>query len=161
MSKLGLSVADIGPNMSAFLDTISFSEGTDSYPDEGYKTIVGGSQFEDYAQHPHKSIWFESIKDYSTAAGRYQLLWRYAAIYTKMLKLPDFSPASQDRIAIQQIREQHAYVELHLGNVQTAIERCCNIWASFPGAGYKQHENKMATLLDYYNKARKSYEISN
>lgn len=136
-------------NVQAFLDTISHSEGTDKYPDKGYKTIVGGSQFKSYSDHPHKLIDLgRGLK--STAAGRYQLLSRYFDVYKVQLKLPDFSPESQDAIAIQQIKECHALKDIEKGDFHTAIKKCARIWASFPGAGYGQHENKMSDLQRVY-----------
>jgi len=143
----------MSPNLKAFLDMISHSEGTDRYPDNGYKTIVGGAQFTSYADHPRRLIELPRLKIKSTAAGRYQLLSRYYDAYKKTLNLKDFSPASQDAIAVQQIRERKALGDIEAGNISSAINKCKNIWASLPGAGYGQHENTEQKLLAFYQKA--------
>ena len=143
-------LADINRNVAAFLDTISFSEGTNRYGnDEGYNVLVGGSLFESYADHPRKLIVL-SPKLKSTAAGRYQIMARYFNPYKQLLLLPDFGPESQDKIAIQMIKEQGALKPIIDGDICTAIQKCANIWASFPGAGYGQHEHKLDVLIEKY-----------
>lgn len=139
-------------NLKAFLDTIAFSEIGPKLlaeSDNGYNVIVGGTLFTGYADHPHVLVDLgHGLK--STAAGRYQLLYRYYVAYKAQLKLPDFSPASQDAIATQQIRERFALVDIANGQFDRAIIKVKNIWASLPGAGYGQHENQMAALRDHY-----------
>lgn len=143
-------------NLKAFLDMIAVSEGTSTCKatqDRGYDIVVGGTHFDDYSDHPRKRVWIEKIKDYSTAAGRYQVMQRYYDAYRKSLGLPDFSPESQDKIAIQLIKECHALDLIEQGEIETAIYRCRSRWASFPGAGYNQHENKLQPLIAAYIKA--------
>lgn len=140
--------------LQAFLDMISYAEGTDRFgsTDNGYDVIVGGSLMENYEDHPRKSIWLPAYKIKSTAAGRYQILNRYWDHYKAQLKLPDFGHDSQDRYAIQQIKEQRALQLVLSGDVHGAIRRCSNIWASFPNAGYGQREVEMKDLVEFYNK---------
>lgn len=139
------------PNLKAFLDMIAFSEGTIRYGhDNGYNVIVGGTLFSDYSDHPRVKVLLPNLGIYSTAAGRYQVLARYFDAYKKQLKLSDFSPASQDAIAIQQIRERKALNNIDDGFFDKAVKQCCNIWASLPGAGYGQHENDLAQLRATY-----------
>lgn len=142
-------------NIAAFLDMIAWSEGTTRIAgsDDGYNVIVGGELFGDYADHPRKLVVLSRLGIKSTAAGRYQLLARYFDAYKDTLGLTDFSPQSQDRIAIQQIREQGAIQTLMRGDFAGAVARCANIWASLPGAGYGQHENKMDALRLAFIKA--------
>ena len=54
----------------------------------------------------------------------------------------DFSPKSQDAVALQQIKERGALPMIDRGDIRQAIDRCSNIWASLPGAGYGQFEHK-------------------
>ena len=54
----------------------------------------------------------------------------------------DFSPKSQDAVALQQIKERGALPMIDHGDIRQAIDRCSNIWASLPGAGYGQFEHK-------------------
>lgn len=147
-------------NRKAFLDMIAVSEGTSHLGDDGYNVLVGGRLFESYADHPRKLIDLgRGLK--STAAGRYQLLARYFDHYRALLHLDDkeqypegpFSPAAQDAIALRQIKECRALADVDAGHLETAIRKCRNIWASFPGAGYGQHEQKLADLGNAYIKA--------
>lgn len=136
-------------NERAFLDMIAKSEGTYGNGDNGYNVMVGNTLFVGYDTHPHKLIHLTPTLA-STAAGRYQLLAKYYDVYAKMLGLTDFSPASQDAIALQQIKECRALDDINAGNFEQAIYKVRHIWASLPGAGYGQHENKMATLKQDY-----------
>lgn len=140
----------------AFLDMLAWSEGTDKpgqpTNNRGYDVIVGGSLFTDYSDHPRKLITLNP-KLKSTAAGRYQLLARYWDAYRKQLGLKDFSPASQDAVALQQIKERGALPMIDRGDIRQAIDRCSNIWASLPGAGYGQFEHKAENLIAKFKAA--------
>lgn len=141
----------MNPNIKAFLDMIAFSEGTSKLGhNNGYDVIVGGTFFTDYSNHPHKLIKINATLS-STAAGRYQLLARYYDVYKKQLNLPDFSPASQDAIAMQQIKECNAFADIIAGRFYQAVNKCAHIWASLPGAGYNQHENNIDVLKHTYS----------
>ena len=133
-------------NRRAFLTMIATAEGTVNLGDNGYNVVVGGSLFTGYADHPRKAVYLPKYKIKSTAAGRYQILSRYYTFYKKLLKLKDFSPASQDAIAIQMIKEQGALQDVDEGRVDAAIKKVSNIWASMPGAGYGQREVAIASL---------------
>ena len=125
---------------------IATAEGTAKLGDNGYNVLVGGSLFTGYADHPRKAVYLPKYKIKSTAAGRYQILSKYYDSYKKLLKLKDFSPASQDAIAIQMIKEQHALEDVDEGRIEAAIKKVSNIWASMPGAGYGQREVAIASL---------------
>jgi muramidase (phage lysozyme) len=146
-----------GVNVVAFLDMLAWSEGTDNgkqpTTDQGYDVIVGGKLFTGYVDHPRELVPLSKLGIKSTAAGRYQLLSRYYDAYRRLLGLQDFSPVSQDLIAIQQIRERRALELVRAGHVVKAISLVRNIWASLPGAGYGQHERKLDDLLAAYRKA--------
>ena len=66
---------------------------------------------------------------------------------TVQLGLKDFSPKSQDAVALQQIKERGALPMIDRGDIRQAIDRCSNIWASLPGAGYGQFEHKADSLI--------------
>lgn len=148
--------------MLAFLDMLAWSEGTSTSKythDDGYDVIVAGidllpdngvddapDTFRDYSRHPGWLITVNRRGLRSTAAGRYQLLHRYWLAYSKQLKLKDFSPVSQDLIALQQIRERRAVPDIKAGALADAIDKCANIWASLPGAGYGQREHRLDDL---------------
>ena len=111
----------------------------------GYDVIVGGELFTDY-DHPRKLVTLNP-KLKSAGAGRYQLLSRWWDAYRKQLGLKDFSPKSQDAVALQQIKERGALPMIDRGDIRQAIDRCSNIWASLPGAGYGQFEHKADSLI--------------
>lgn len=152
----------LSTNMAAFLDTIAYSEGTDNGKqktyDDGYDVVVGGGTFKDYSFHPMdrrnsehlRPVYIKRYRIHSTAAGRYQILRRYANHYMKQLGLPDFGPESQDRIALQLIHECGAEKLIEEGRLRLALIRCKSRWASLPGAGYGQREQRFATLERVY-----------
>lgn len=134
-------------NLAAFLDMLAFSEGTIGRGDDGYDKLVNpGKTFASYAEHPNVSIQVApGLK--STAAGRYQFLSKHWQHYKAQLALPDFGPVSQDTWAIQLIRERRALADVEAGRIGAAIDKCRNIWASLPGAGYNQPEHSKEKLL--------------
>lgn len=147
-------------NIRAVLDTIAHSEGTYGKGDDGYNVLCGGDLFHDYTDHPrvklyekHDEFVKNGKKDYSTAAGRYQILARFFDVYKKQLGLKDFGKESQDAIAIQLIKECHALDDVEAGRIKDAIVKCKSRWASLPGAGYGQHENSMSSLVSFYTNA--------
>jgi len=108
-----------GANRCAFLDMIAASDtGAALLPitDDGYNFIVGSTPKHlilfptlpdgttDYSKHPNI---YEAGED-STAAGRYQKKYSNWVAYSRMLGLKDFSPRSQDLIALQQILKARA-----------------------------------------------------
>lgn len=140
----------ISSNLKAFLDMISHSEGTFGKGDDGYNVLVGGTLFKGYGDHPRIVVDLgHGLK--SSAAGRYQILARIFDAYKGLLHLTDFSPASQDAIAIQLIRERHALPDIESGQFDLAVDKIHTIWASLPGAGYGQHENKLSNLRAFFS----------
>jgi muramidase (phage lysozyme) len=150
------------PALAAFLSLIAWSEGTSISPatkNNGYDVIVSGPAgpeiFTEYAYHPFENRVPKLVNGalHSTAAGRYQLLVRFWRAYRDLLELKDFSPASQDAVALRQMHERGAVTRILAGDIQGAIEACSNIWASFPGNGYGQSGgHTMGTLLTVYNR---------
>jgi muramidase (phage lysozyme) len=147
----------VNPNLKAFLDTVAWSEiGPEllALSDNGYNVLVGSTPerpllFADYSHHPQS---FNQTMD-SDAAGRYQFMGRYWSTYKVELNLPDFGPDSQDRWAVQLIKECHALDDVLTGNFVAAIGKCRSRWASFPAAGYGQHENSLVALQLTYTQA--------
>jgi muramidase (phage lysozyme) len=144
-------------NLKAFLSMIATAEGTAGIGEDGYNVLVGSTKkmpilFGSYHDHPRIRVQL-SISLVSTAAGRYQILARNYDAYKNMLKLSDFSPASQDAIALKMIKEQGAYDYIIEGKFDQAVFLMKNIWASLPGAGYGQREVKLADLRTAYTKA--------
>ena len=67
-------------------------------------------------------------------------------MHTQATGLKDFSPKSQDAVAaLQRIKEERgALPMIDRGDIRQAIDRCSNIWASLPGAGYGQFEHELS-----------------
>lgn len=156
MARISVQEAG-GQNIVAFLDMIAWSE-LGQYvidgSDDGYNVLVGSTPshiltFPSYNSHP--DILNHALN--STAAGRYQLLFKYYAPYCKLLGLSNFGPVNQDRIAIQQIKERHAIPMIQQGDIEQAISACNTIWASLFGSPYNQHTNSLADLLNQYQAA--------
>ncbi|QCG64254.1 glycoside hydrolase family 104 protein [Pseudomonas veronii] len=149
-------------NALAFLDMLAWSEGTSTSPAtalDGYDVIVTGVDrkpeiFTDFSDHPfakgRRSKVINSKGLTSNASGRYQQMLKDWPYYRTLLALPDFSPISQDLLALQHIRECRALPDVHAGRLETAIEKCRNIWASLPGAGYGQREHRLGDLIQQY-----------
>ena len=143
-------MVEINNQRKAFLDMLAWSEGTDNgrqkTRNHGYDVIVGGELFTDYSDHPRKLVTLNP-KLKSTGAGRYQLLSRWWDAYRKQLGLKDFSPKSQDAVALQQIKGVALYLWLIVVISVRQSTVATNIWASLPGAGYGQFEHKADSLI--------------
>ena len=149
-------------NRLAFLDMLAVSEGTSTSPltkAHGYDVIVTGSDgrpevFTDFSDHPfnagRKSKAINSTGLTSNASGRYQFMLKDWNHYRIQLGLLDFGPASQDKWAMQLIRERRALPDIDAGNFAAAVSKCRNIWASLPGAGYGQPEHPIEKLQVAY-----------
>lgn len=160
-----MTALKISVNLQAYLDMLAVSEGTSSSPatrNNGYDVIVTGIDktpeiFTDYRAHPfaagRKSKVINSMGLTSNASGRYQHMLVHWPHYRDLLSLPDFGPESQDRWAIQLIRERRALPDIEAGRFAAAVSKCRNIWASLPGAGYNQPEHPIAKLQIAYLKA--------
>lgn len=155
----------MSPNLRAFLDMLAFSEGTATSlatKDRGYDVIVTGIDgkpeiMTTYATHPFaggrrpKQINKAGLS--STASGRYQFLVRDWGFYRLKLNLSDFGPESQDRWAVQLIKERRALDDIETGHFIVAVGKVSNLWASLPGAGYNQPEHRIDTLEAAYERA--------
>jgi muramidase (phage lysozyme) len=149
----------------AFLEMLAWSEGTSTSPAtalDGYDVIVTGIDrkpevFTDFSDHPfakgRRSKVINNKGLTSNASGRYQQMLKDWPYYRTLLALPDFSPISQDVLALQHIRECCALPDVHAGRVESAIAKCRNIWASLPGAGYGQREHRLGDLIQQYRLA--------
>ena len=102
-------------------------------------TSLWAELFTDYSDHPRKLVTLNP-KLKSTGAGRYQLLSRWWDAYRKQRQLK--TALKVGRRSVQQIKERGALpTMIDRGDIRQAIDRCSNIWASLPGAGYGQFEH--------------------
>ena len=158
-----------GANVCAFLDMLASAaaEGTASdrkTQNDGYDVIVGGGIFTDYSDHPRQLIHLKHADGTpilqpngqplnSTCAGRYQIKEAMFDAYKLQLNLPDFSPLSQDKIAVQMMKECHAVSRLAAGDIQGAVVACNSRWASLPGNSYGQRQGTITALVEAYQSA--------
>ena len=146
-------MVEINNQRKAFLDMLAWSEGTDNgrqkTRNHGYDVIVGELLLITPITLANLSL---NPKLKSTGAGRYQLL-SVGGMPTASSLAKDFSPKSQDAVALQQIKERGALPMIDRGDIRQAIDRCSNIWASLPGAGYGQFEHKADSLIAKFKEA--------
>ena len=148
-------MVEINNQRKAFLDMLAWSEGTDNgrqkTRNHGYDVIVGGELFTDYSDHPRKLVTLNPklVSRRRTLPASFPLV----GCPTQQLGLKDFSPKSQDAVALQQIKERGALPMIDRGDIRQAIDRCENIWASLPGAGYGQFEHKADSLIAKFKEA--------
>lgn len=150
-TEMNKTNAAADPNLYAFLGMLRVSEGTAG--PNGYRTLVGGSLFSSFADHPRVLIPLPNLGIKSSAAGAYQILRATWDGVSRKLDLPDFSPLSQDAAAIELIRQRGALGDVRAGRFAVAIQKCRKEWASLPGAGYGQRENSLARLEAAYRQA--------
>jgi muramidase (phage lysozyme) len=158
------SKGKISANLNAMLDVLAYAEGTSTSRitlNDGYDVVVSGPDgpeiFSDYSTHPFEHRKAKRVNPqinlFSTAAGRYQHLVRHWPHYKAVLNLKDFGPESQDKWAIQLIRERRALAMIEEGRFDEAINRIANLWASLPGANYPgQRMRDLRTLRELFVK---------
>lgn len=143
-----------GRNVVAFLDMLAWSEGTDNGKQptnhHGYDVLVGGQLFTDFSRHPGLLVSLPSLGIKSSAAGRYQFLRKTWDALRKQHRLNDFGPLNQDRGGIELIRGRGALDDVIAGRFKDAVTACRKEWASLPGAGYGQHEQRLDKLKAVY-----------
>jgi len=156
-------ISGIPPEVGAFLDMLAVSEiGARmlALTDDGYDVLVGStpahlSLFDSYVDHPRKLVRLGNLGIKSSAAGRYQFLERtWDGLVKGWGKPPrsiSFDPENQDRGAIELLRQCKAYPQIVGGDTEQAVHQARGIWASLPGAGYGQHENRLDDLLEVFN----------
>lgn len=145
-------------NAQAFLAMLRYSEGTARAADPwrvcfGFQHTIAdmsdhpantgewtGAQFTDLAGRTHTT----------TAAGAYQFLRGTWNDLKGKLQLPDFTASSQDAAALELVRERGALGDVVAGNFTRAVAACAKTWASLPGAGYAQPEQRLASLQSAY-----------
>lgn len=147
------------PQVRAALDTIAWAEGG-----KGYNTLFGGATFESrgygYSSHPGAQGFYNSAWN-TTAAGRYQIVWSTYKVLAPGLGISDFSPHSQDVLALAEANAKGGLSNIVAGNFEAALEdlgrggRCA--WAALPHSGCGQQQRPLQQTLNYYNSALAVY----
>lgn len=125
------------PNVVAFLKAIAEAEGG-GY-DFKYGAVKGKKKdpwrFSDYSTHPGPGFGGRT-----TAAGMYQITidtWRQ---HGGKMGLTDFSPKTQDLIAVELIRSVGVIDKVKSGDIAGAISPVARKWAALPkGPGQGNH----------------------
>ncbi|MCT7953096.1 glycoside hydrolase family 104 protein [Ancylothrix sp. C2] len=165
LSSHPLSEAIKNGNVQAFLQTIAFAEGT-AGPD-GYRMMFTGPLFNSFKAHPNvkNCSLYKGRPLCSTAAGRYQFLKTTWDEISRKLKLPDFSPESQDLAAVQLIKQAGGYEDIVAGRFDDAVFKLAPTWASFPTAEgksyYNQPSKSLPSLRDKFQQAGGSFFLKN
>ena len=130
----GSGALGISSQVLAMLDTIAYAEGTDRSIGDGlkvgYDIIFTFDRSTDFLDHPRRIRCSGSLC--SDAAGRYQYLSTTWDGVATNLRLPDFSPISQDRGAVQLIRWRGALNLVEAGRIRSALDSLSFEWASLP-----------------------------
>lgn len=105
--------------------------------------------FGDYSTHPN--ILNQALD--STAAGLYQINHPTWLTLCSQTGLSDFSPATQDAMAIQLITNKGALSDVDAGNFASAVQKCGPVWASLGYNSYGQPTNALATLQSWFQSA--------
>jgi len=136
------------PRVRAMLDVLGYAEGTgNNYGRVVFGTVLGPSNrnapydrsfvgqrnvvVTDFSRHPNLAVRWANGQPPSSAAGRYQFLYRT----WQGLNQPDFSPHSQDIGAIMLMQRRGMIEPLLRGDFAEAIHRGAPEWASLPVAG--------------------------
>lgn len=140
-------------NVRAFLEMIGVDESRGKY-----NVLFGGGTFTDYSTHPNVHVPFKDPRTgketYTTAAGKYQILYRTWKGLTLLPGAPqDFSPASQDWFAVALLKGCGALTYIIDGDFVTALQKASPIWASLPYAQYGQPTKSYQRALAEYTAA--------
>ena len=138
------------PRVREFMDLLAKSEGTYGKGDNGYNVAFGGDTTVGYDTHPgqyHTFTQSDGTQNRTSAAGRYQIIKPTYDALAKRLGVSDFSPETQDRMALELIRENGALEDVLKGDYAAAINRLGGVWASLPSSTAAQPHRSMAELL--------------
>ena len=143
--------------VSNYLDFLGKSEGAD------YDTLVGNTKFSDFSKHPG-IVGVTTKEGPSTAAGKYQIVGKTYEQYAKKLGITDFTPASQDKIALELIKDKGALPDVEKGDWKAANEKLGGVWASLPTSKYSQPKRSedwatQALIIDPISKKEEPTKI--
>lgn len=138
------------PQVQQMLQTLKSAEGTAGLGEDGYNVLFGGELFSGYDDHPRVSKPFtqtDGRSNRTTAAGAYQILARTWDDVAKAIGVTDFSPESQDKVAIELMRRRGALDNVLTGDFEGAVNKLGQEWASLPSSTYPQPRKTMEDLF--------------
>jgi muramidase (phage lysozyme) len=125
-----LEQLNANPNVRAMLDKIAVAEGTADKPNNGYNTFYGGEQIADLSQMTRKYL--PGPDGPTSAQGRYQFVISTADPLMQQLGITDFSPHSQDLLAIARLAQEPGALEAVLaGDYDQAVGMLKDVWLGF------------------------------
>ena len=143
------------PNVRSALDVIAYSEGTYGKGNDGYDVGFGTVPIDISKGHPRTTRQFtqtDGTKNRSSAAGRYQVLARTYDDVAPRLGISDFSPRSQDLIAVALMERRGALDDVVAGNLEKGISKLGQEWVSLPSANTavtKQNKRTYKDIKDF------------
>lgn len=154
------TAGDPQSNRAAFLYAVKMSEvgaALAAETDSGYNVLCGATPanpltFDDYSTHPN----IYNAQWNSTAAGAYQINHPTWLTLVNQTGLSDFSPATQDAMALQLCANKGALADIDAGNLDAAMAKLKPVWRSLPGAtgGVSgQRNNSASQWLAWYQQA--------
>jgi len=167
-------VTNLPTDVKAFLWMIRACE--HRYPrdvvnDACYNMFYGGKIFQDLADHPVVTGELAPVPlpdrlclaagltppCYSTAAGAYQFIRPTWTRLRNKLGLDDFSEQNQDKAALELLKETGIVDLIQAGEIEAAIRKASNIWASLPGSTAQQNPKAMGYALDRFAEGQRLY----
>jgi len=94
---------------------------------------------------------------YSTAAGAYQMIRPTWTRLRDQLGLEDFSKDSQDRAAVELLRQNGIIAMIEAGEIEAAIKKAGKVWAGLPGNTYQQSPKQLKYALDRFAEGQLRY----
>ena len=161
-------------DISAFLYMIRASEHrfpTDVQNNACYQIFYGGKKFYDLSDHPVITGELAPVPlpehmcraaglnspCFSTAAGAYQMIRPTWTRMRDQLGLPDFSIESQDRAAVELLRQNGIIDMIQDGDIEAAIKKAGKVWAGLPGNTYQQNPRQLQYALDRFAEGQTVY----
>ena len=134
------STTSVTSRLVAFLATIRKFESNDDY-----SILYGGNHFLGFDKYPR-------INKRNSAAGAYQITAATYDDFAPRLGITDFTPNSQDRIAVALLQNTGAYDAIVSGDIETAFMLASRRWASLPGSTAGQNPVALSTAMDTFNR---------
>ena len=161
-------------DINAFLYMIRSCEHrfpTDVVDNDCYEIFYGGTRFVDLSDHPVitgelapvalpermcKAAGLNS-PCFTTAAGAYQFIRPTWQRLRDRLGLDDFGMESQDRAAVELLREVGALDLIEQGDIEGAMKKASKAWASLPGNTYQQNPKALQYCRDRFAEGQRLY----
>ena len=164
------SLKESEARVCAFLDTISWAETgtTDRSTSYTYIAFKGADRIKTFSTHPFVDTGVKPSSNCafipslgrricSSASGRYQVTdFNFQELKSKGI-VEDFSPVSQDAIALYYIKNKGALNDVLEGRFEKAVCKVGNVWASFPCNSYNQPQKGVSKLKEIYQKQLAQY----